>query len=163
MSKEILFQLIPKIILNDNSESHHIITGSSLKEMSQIDKKELLIKINKIIEIIGVIISTINKDISNHFNIIQEDRKQLEKLKSSEQKEIQIKSSIKIMEIESQISDLQNKIKELYTMKTQKEENKIELLSIKTQCTSLAACLNSDEEFLKSINLTYIEEIIKVL
>ncbi|KAM9993668.1 hypothetical protein ACTFIZ_011653 [Dictyostelium cf. discoideum] len=175
MPQKKLIGLIPKIIFNDNYESKLIINGSSLKTMSNEDKNDLSIKLIRINEIIEEIILTINKDITNHFNLIQENREQLENVtkdlliikndneKENEKNQILKNSSIKIKELESQKSDFQNKIKELYIIKTQKEDNKLELLSLKTKCTSMVDCIKSNNEFLESINLTYIEEVIKVL
>ncbi|KAM9970611.1 hypothetical protein ACTFIR_002473 [Dictyostelium discoideum] len=173
MPQEKLLGLIPKIIFNDSSESKLIINGSSLKTMSNEEKNDLSIKLITIKEIIDEIILTINKDIKNHFNLIQENRGQLENVtkeliiikneKDNQQNQILKNSIIKIKELESQKSDFQNKIKELYIIKTQKEENKLELLSLKTKCMSMADCIKSNNEYLESINLTYIEEVIKVL
>ncbi|KAM9995078.1 hypothetical protein ACTFIY_001252 [Dictyostelium cf. discoideum] len=174
MPQEKLLSLIPKIIFNDNSESTLIINGSSLKTMSNEDKNDLLLKLIKINEIIDEIIFTINKDITNHFNIIQENREKLENVtkelliikndeKENQPNQIFKNTGIKIKEFESQKPDFQNKIKEIYIIKTQKEDNKLELLSLKTQCTSMADCIKSNNEYLESINLTYIEEVIKVL
>lgn len=78
MPQEKLLGLIPKIIFNDNYESKLIINGSSLKTMSKEDINDLLIKLIKINEIMDEIILTINKDTTNHFNLIQENREQLE-------------------------------------------------------------------------------------
>ncbi|KAM9975086.1 hypothetical protein ACTFIW_008561 [Dictyostelium discoideum] len=174
MPQEKLLGLIPKIIFNDSSESKLIINGSSLKTMSNEEKNDLSIKLIKIKEIIDEIILTINKDITNHFDLIQENREQLENVtkelvifkndeKENQQNQILKNSIIKTKELESQKSDFQNKIKELYIIKTQKEDNKLELLSLKTKCISMADCIKSNNEYLESINLTYIEEVIKVL